>query len=180
MPEPILRSEEYPVGFRITSTSKGLRIDCLGEVGKWLTLDRKTLASFGLTLSQHPRPEETPMPGLVIHTEEFSEGYRITNTARGLIIEPIRSEQKPLELTRGQLSKYGLRFADDHYIEVKPGQDASGIVDQMLATLDQAAKLMIGKTDYKWDVENLKRIFLIIGGLDEKVVQAILDEESQA
>ncbi len=30
---------------------------------------------------------------------------------------------------------------------------------------------------HKWDVENLKRIFLIIGGLDEKVVQEILDEE---
>ena len=36
---------------------------------------------------------------------------------------------------------------------------------------------MIGKTEYKWDVENLKRIFLIIGGLDEKVVQGIQDEE---
>ena len=50
-------------------------------------------------------------------------------------------------------------------------------MDKMLATLDLAAKLMIGKTEYKWDVENLKRIFLIIGGLDEKVVQEILDEE---
>ena len=50
-------------------------------------------------------------------------------------------------------------------------------MDQMLATLDRAAKLMIGKSEYKWDVENLKRIFLIIGGLDEKVVQEILDEE---
>ncbi len=43
----------------------------------------------------------------------------------------------------------------------------------MLATLDVAAKLMIGKTEYKWEVENLKRF----GGLDEKVVQEILVEE---
>ena len=66
---------------------------------------------------------------------------------------------------------------DDHYIEVQQGQEATGIVDKMLATLDLAAKLMIGKAEYKWDVENLKRIFLIIGGLDEKVVQGIQDEE---
>ncbi len=32
-------------------------------------------------------------------------------------------------------------------------------------------------SEWRWDVENLKRIFLIIGGLDEKVVQEILDEE---
>ena len=50
-------------------------------------------------------------------------------------------------------------------------------MDQMLATLDLPAKLMVGKTEYKWDVENLKRIFMIIGGLDEEVVQEILDEE---
>ena len=79
-----------------------------------------------------------------------------------------------------QLAQFGLRFADDHYIEVQqPGLKATGIVDQMLATLDRAAKLMIDKTEYNWDVENLKRIFMIVGGLDEKVVQEILDEESQ-
>jgi len=71
----------------------------------------------------------------------------------------------------------GLRLADDHYIEVQESQEATGIVDKMLATLDRAAKLMIGKTEYKWDVVNLQRIFMIIGGLDEKVVQEILDEE---
>ncbi len=40
------------------------------------------------------------MTKAVIRSEEFPEGYRITNTARGLIIEPIGSDQKPLELTR--------------------------------------------------------------------------------
>ena len=82
-----------------------------------------------------------------------------------------------IRLDLEQLAHLALRSVDDHYIEVQEGQEATGIVDKMLATLDLAAKLMIGKTEYKWDVENLKRIFLIIGGLDEKVVQEILDEE---
>ncbi len=59
-------------------------------------------------------------------------------------------------------------------------QEATGIVDQMLATLDRAAQLMITqkpKSKWKWDMENLKQVFTIIGGLDEKVVQEILDEE---
>jgi len=112
------------------------------------------------------------MPQLVLRSEEFREGYRITNTARGLMIEPIGSDQRSLELTRAQLASYGLCYSP-----VGKTKLPQGIVDKMLATLDLAAKLMIGKTEYKWDVENLKRIFLIIGGLDEKVVQEILDEE---
>ncbi len=114
------------------------------------------------------------MTKTVIRSEEFSEGFRITNTARGLIIEPIGSDQKPLELTRAQLASYGLRYSP-----VGETKLPQGIVDKMLATLDRAAKLMIGKAEYKLDVENLKRIFLIIGGLDEKVVQEILDEEEK-
>ncbi len=117
------------------------------------------------------------MPEAVIRTESYLEGYRLTTTAGGLQINTIRADPKPLRLDLDQLAHLALRLVDDHYIEVQEGQEATSIVDQMLATLDLAAKLMIGKTEYKWDVENLKRIFLIIGGLDEKVVQEILDEE---
>ena len=58
MPEPILRSEDFPEGFRITSTSKGLRIDCLCEAGRALILDREKLASFGLRF-QHDQRSST-------------------------------------------------------------------------------------------------------------------------
>ncbi len=58
MPEPILRSEEFPVGFRITSTSTGLRIDCLCEPGKVLILDRDKLASFGLRFQHDQKIEK--------------------------------------------------------------------------------------------------------------------------
>ncbi len=115
------------------------------------------------------------MTKAVIRSEEFSEGYRITNTARGLIIEPIGSDQKPLELTRAQLASYGLRYSP-----VGETKLPQGIVDKILATLDRAAQLMITqkpRSEWKGDVENLKRIFLIIGGLDEEGVQEILDEE---
>ncbi len=115
------------------------------------------------------------MTKAVIRSEEFPEGYRITNTARGLIIEPIGSDQKPLELTRAQLASYGLRYSPAGKTKLP-----QGIVDKMLATLDRAAQLMITqkpKSEWKEDVEILKRIFTIIGGLDEKVVQKILDEE---
>ena len=55
MSEPILRSEDFPEGFRVTSTSKGLRIDCLSEAGKALILDREKLATFGLRFQHDPR-----------------------------------------------------------------------------------------------------------------------------
>ena len=70
-----------------------------------------------------------------------------------------------MRLDRQQLAQFGLRFADDHYIEVQQtGQEATGVIDKMLATLDRAAKLMIGKTEYKWDVENLKWAWTLPGG----------------
>ena len=75
---------------------------------------------------------------------------------------------------------FGLRFADDHYIAVTPGQEDEGVVDKMLASLDRAIDLMKmqeHKGSWKWDIDNLKRIWTILGGLDEKVVQGILDEE---
>ena len=117
-------------------------------------------------------------PEAVIRNETLPEGYRLTTTGSELRIEATDQSPRPLRLDRQQLAQFGLRFADDHYIEVQQtDQEAAGVIDKMLATLDKAAKLMIGKTEYKWDVENLKRIFMIIGGLDEKVVQEILDEE---
>ena len=89
---------------------------------------------------------------------------------------------RPLRLDRQQLAHFGLRFADDHYIDVRPGQEAEGVVDKMLASLDRAIDLMKmqeHRGSWKWDIDNLKRIWTILGGLDEKVVQQILDEEGK-
>ena len=54
------------------------------------------------------------------------------------------------------------------------------MVEKMLATLDRAIDLMKmqkHRGSWKWDMDNLKRIYTILGGLDEKMVQEILDEE---
>ena len=120
------------------------------------------------------------MPEAVLRSETFSEGYRITSTGTELRIEATEYQPRPLVLNREGLARFGLQFEHDHYIEIVTSDEPTGVVDKMLATLDQAANLMISqlpKSKWKWDVENLKRIFTIIGGLDEKVVQEILDEE---
>ena len=113
------------------------------------------------------------MPVAVIRTDTLPEGFRLTTTATELRIEATITNPRLLRLDRQQLAQFYLRFADDHYIEEQEGQEATGVIDKMLASLDRAAKLMIGKAEHKWDVENLGRIFMIIGGLDEKVVQEI-------
>ena len=112
----------------------------------------------------------------VIHSQTFPEGYSVTTTGTELRIEVTSTIPRPLRLNRQQLAHFGLRFEDDHYIDVRPGQEAEGVVDKMLASLDRAIGIMRAK-EHQWDVENLKRIYTILGGLDEKVVQEILDEE---
>ncbi|MHC4177129.1 MAG: hypothetical protein ACYSWU_06465 [Planctomycetota bacterium] len=122
------------------------------------------------------------MPELVMHTETFTKGYRLTTTSGGLRIEPAGAMQYSFTLDREGLARFGLRFIDDHYLDLRPGQEAEGNVDKMLASLDRAAELMIRtkpRSEWKRDIENLKRIYIILGGLDEKVVQQILDEEGK-
>ncbi len=122
------------------------------------------------------------MPEPVLHSETFPEGYRLTTTGTELGIEAIKDHPRALRLDREKLAGFGLRFQDDHYIDVRPSQEPEGVVDKMLASLDRAAELMIRlepKSKWKWDIENLKRIYIILGGLDEKVVQQILDEEGK-
>ena len=120
------------------------------------------------------------MPEPVLRSETLPEGYRLTSTSRGLRIESVETDPKPLELNRDNLAAFGLQFADDHYIDVTPGQEAEGVVDKMVASLDRAISLMQvqgHRGSWKWDIDNLKRVWTILGGLDEKVVQEILDEE---
>jgi len=116
------------------------------------------------------------MPEAVLHSETFPEGYRISSTGRELGIEATEYEPRPLGLNREVLARFGLQFEHDHYIEIVTSEEPTGIVDKMLASLDRAIGIMRAK-EHQWEVENLKRIYIILGGLDEKVVQEILDEE---
>ncbi len=68
MSEPILRSEDFPEGYRLTSTSGGLRIEFLGGAADPLPLDADQLARFGLSFqheSYHPPGEASSSQGLV-------------------------------------------------------------------------------------------------------------------
>ncbi len=120
------------------------------------------------------------MPEAVIRTENYLEGYRLTTTAGGLQIDTIRADPRPLRLDLKQLARLGLRLADDHYIEVQLGQKATGIVVKMRESLSRAIdlmKLQERRGSWKWDIDNLKRAWTVLGGLDEEAVQGILDEE---
>ena len=122
------------------------------------------------------------MPEPVLHSETFPEGYRLTTTGTELRIDPTEANPRSLHLDRDALARFHLCFQDDHYIDVTTGKEAEGVVDKMLASLDRAIDLMKmqeHKGSWKWDIDNLKRIWTILGGLDEKVVQQIPDEEGK-
>ncbi len=122
------------------------------------------------------------MPEAVLHSETLPEGYRLTSTGTELRIEATEYQPRPLRLNREVLARFGLQFEHDHYIEIVTSEEPTGIVDKMLATLDRAIDLMKmqkHRGSWKWDIDNLKHVWTILGGLDEKVVQQILDEEGK-
>ena len=122
------------------------------------------------------------MPEPILRSETFPEGYRLTSTSGGLRIESVEPDPKLLELNRDKLAAFGLRFIDDHYIDVRLDQEPEGVVGKMLASLDRAIdllKMQEHRGSWKWDIDNLKRVWTILGGLGEKVVQQILDEEGK-
>ena len=120
------------------------------------------------------------MPTPVIHTADFREGFRITSTGEGLRIQTVSYHADPIELNREQLAQFGLHFEQDHFIPLEKDKKPEGVVDKILASLLHAMELMLQQGSdkkWKWDIANLRRAFTILSGLDEEVVQKILDEE---
>lgn len=120
------------------------------------------------------------MPEVVIHAADFAEGYQITSTSGGLRIKATDHHAEPLTLTRVELAKFGLRLADDHHIPLNPEGEPEGVLDGLLGSVLRAIALMQkqkGAKKWEWDVQNLRRAFIVLGGLDEKVVEKIVREE---
>ena len=120
------------------------------------------------------------MPEPIIRTENYVEGYRLTTTTGGLQIDTIRADPRQLRLDLKQVARLGLRLTGDRYIEAQPGQKAAGIVDNMRESLSRAIdlmKLQERRGSWKWDIDNLKRAWMVLDGLDEKGAQKILDEK---
>ena len=82
------------------------------------------------------------MPELVLHSADFSEGYRITSTSDGLLIETTDHHPFPLKLSREALARFSLRFEQDHYIPLGAEKGAGGILDGILASLSKAIEQM--------------------------------------
>ena len=79
------------------------------------------------------------MPEAVLHTDTFTEGYRLTTTGTELRIDPNEANPRSLRLDRDALAHFGLRFIDDHYIDVRPSKQPTGVVEAMQASLDRAS-----------------------------------------
>lgn len=80
------------------------------------------------------------MPEAVLHTETLTEGYRLTTTGSTLRIDPIGPTQSAVTLDRDALARFGLRFIDDHYLEIRPSPEATGIVDAILTSINRAMR----------------------------------------
>jgi hypothetical protein len=119
------------------------------------------------------------MPEVVIHTADFDEGYQITSTSGGLRVKQIRQHPEPLTISREDLAKFGLQFIDDHHIPLNAQAELNGVLDRILASLNRAIEMMGSQADKerKWDIDNLRRAMILLGGLDEEVVERILRGE---
>lgn len=120
------------------------------------------------------------MPELVLHTETFAEGYRLTTTSGGIRIEPVGPTQYAFSLDREALARFGLRFIDDHYLEVRRRPEATGILNSMLESIGRAIEVLRTRREtaaFQWDIENLQRAFLVLGRLDEDGVKKLLDAQ---
>ena len=118
------------------------------------------------------------MPEVVIHTAEFPEGYQITTTSGGLRIRTTEHHADPITLSKEQLAQFGLQFIDDHHIPLTAQGNPDGVLDGILASLNRAIEFSGNRgAEGKWDVDNLRRAMILLGGLDEDVVERILREE---
>ena len=102
------------------------------------------------------------------------DGYTFCADAQSLAIEP---GPKPITLSRPELQQIGLDIRDDHKIpltEVPSGSEP--VIDAIVSALSEAMNRCSGPEN-AWMAMNLRRAMILVGGLDEKVAQEILDQE---
>ena len=101
------------------------------------------------------------------------DGYTFSADAESLTIEP---GSKPITLNRAELDQLGLAMRDDYKIPLDTEATGSDLIDAILSALKEAAKRCRGPEE-SWMAMNLRRAIVLIGGMDEKVAQEILDQE---
>ncbi len=101
------------------------------------------------------------------------DGYNFNADAQTLAIKP---GPKPITLTRWELERLGLIFQDVHPIRFDTEAEKEGVIGGILNSLTDALARCRGQKD-EWMRKNLQRALFLIGGLNEKDVVEILDQE---
>ena len=102
-------------------------------------------------------------------------GYTFTADAHSLTITP---GPKPVTLQRSHLERLGLAIRDDYQIPQSDEQEEGRLVAVILSALTEALGRCEG-TQQAWTRRNLRRAMVLIGGLDEKVVQEKVGQEAR-
>ena len=101
------------------------------------------------------------------------DGYTFRADAGNLTIEP---GPKAAMLNRAELEQLGLTIRDDYQVPQTGGHDSRGVIDGILAALNEALNRCRGPEE-SWMAIDLKRSMILIGGLDEETARQILDQE---
>ena len=101
------------------------------------------------------------------------DGYTFRADAGSLTIEP---GPGPITLSRPELKQLGLAIRDDYQVPLTGGHESHGVVDSILGALKESLTRCRGPEEI-WMARDLKRAIVLIGGLDEKMAQGILDQE---
>jgi hypothetical protein len=100
------------------------------------------------------------------------DGYTFSADAGSLTIEP---GPTPITLNRSELEQIGLAIRDDYQIPLETAEEGS-VIGSILATLSESLRRFEGQAN-QWKRRDLRRAMVLLGGLDEKMAQSILDQE---
>ncbi len=113
----------------------------------------------------------------------YREGFKLTNDGDGLRMEAVDYHSKPLYLDQAALAEIGLQLREDHQLKYDPAQAKKGerLIDSLLVTLQSMSDLADSQREpakWNWDLANLKKLQLLVAGLEEAGVAALLDDEA--
>ncbi len=115
----------------------------------------------------------------------YREGFKLTNDGDGLRVEAVDYHSRPLYLDQPALAEIGLQLRDDHQLKFDPAQAKKGerLIESLLVALQRASDLIASQEEpgkWKWDLENLKKLQLLVAGLEEAALAELLDSENGA
>ena len=115
----------------------------------------------------------------------YREGFQLDNDGAGLRIVAVDYHTKPLYLDQAALAEIGLQLRDDHQLKYDPAKAKKGeqLIESLVTTLQRVADLAASQKEpakWKWDLENLRKLQLLVAGLEETALAELLDAENGA